>query len=166
MDFEKLESLVNERLSIREIANRLDTGFSTVRYWLRVHDLKTWRGPKGALPKDRDIPRLCSLCGATDPNFFYGNVRYRCKSCHNRETWERQQNTRAKALKCLGGKCVDCGYYEHTCALDIHHLDPSIKDTGFSHMSSWKWERVEIEIKKCILLCKNCHAVRHQRNVA
>jgi predicted HNH restriction endonuclease len=28
-------------------------------------------------------------------------------------------------------------------------------------MRGWSWESILIELKKCILLCKNCHAAYH-----
>lgn len=60
----------------------------------------------------------------------------------------------------LGGKCVRCGYSLCLDALDFHHIDKTKKDF---HLSK-KWEcfdRCIEEVKKCILLCSNCHRELH-----
>jgi hypothetical protein len=64
-------------------------------------------------------------------------------------------------LEALGGKCFECGYDKYKSALDAHHLDPEEKDTAFHQWRGWSWERIEKEIKKCVLLCKCCHAAVH-----
>jgi hypothetical protein len=57
----------------------------------------------------------------------------------------------------LGGKaCLDCGATEK---LEIHHLDPSQKE-GHA-IFSWRRERIESELKKCVVLCSTCHHKRH-----
>lgn len=63
----------------------------------------------------------------------------------------------------LGGKCRICGYSKYMGALDFHHTGKDkegnipflVKD--FSKQKSLK------EIKKCILLCANCHRELHHR---
>jgi hypothetical protein len=59
---------------------------------------------------------------------------------------------RAKGIESLGGKCVQCGTTED---LEIDHIDPATK---VSHrIFSWSWARIEIELKKCQLLCMPHH---------
>jgi hypothetical protein len=58
-------------------------------------------------------------------------------------------------------KCSSCGYDKYKEALDIHHLDPKIKDKNFSSMRGWSIDRITNELKNCILLCKNCHTAYH-----
>lgn len=55
--------------------------------------------------------------------------------------------------------CADCGYKKYACALDFDHLGNKkfgINDKGFD----LKWERVLKEIKKCEVVCANCHRIR------
>jgi hypothetical protein len=40
-------------------------------------------------------------------------------------------------------RCADCGQ-SHPATLDFHHLDPAKE-----------------EIAKCVVLCANCHRIRH-----
>jgi hypothetical protein len=58
------------------------------------------------------------------------------------------------------GFCVDCGYNTHPAALDFDHVGDD-KKFGISRAWTYSWERVEAEIKKCVLRCANCHRLRH-----
>jgi hypothetical protein len=63
----------------------------------------------------------------------------------------------------MGGCCQICNYKKCNAALELHHLDPSIKEFSFGKtMSSPKaWSKICAELKKCILLCSNCHREVH-----
>lgn len=56
--------------------------------------------------------------------------------------------------------CAICGE-NHPAVLDLHHLDPSIKDKAVSQMFHNSREKIEAEILKCIVLCSNCHRKHH-----
>ena len=60
-------------------------------------------------------------------------------------------------------KCNDCGEEENELGFfDFHHKEPSKKESSISRMlSSAKFERVLEEVKKCVMLCPNCHRRRH-----
>ncbi len=75
---------------------------------------------------------------------------------------KRRQKIRRMAVAAKGGRCEKCGYDRCTEALEFHHLDNSNKNFGLSekgHARSWK--KVEKELKKCVLLCANCHREIH-----
>jgi len=59
-------------------------------------------------------------------------------------------------------KCEICGEDRHYC-LDFHHKDPSTKTMQISEMVHRKFKKQKVidEIKKCQVLCKNCHAETH-----
>jgi hypothetical protein len=160
MDPERLRELVDERHSIRQIAAACGMSYTNIRYWLRVHGLKTHGIPAAERKINKSTPRRCS-CGETDRNKFYGNKTQICARCHNKDVMARGRELRKKAITLLGGKCSRCGYDECEAALDPHHLDPTKKDAGFRHWRGWSWKRVERELKLCVLLCKNCHAREH-----
>lgn len=61
----------------------------------------------------------------------------------------------------MGGKCQDCGYSKCTAALDFHYLDPKTKDKDIKTLTKGCWDKVLIELKKCVLICANCHRERH-----
>ena len=57
-----------------------------------------------------------------------------------------------------GGKCYLCGYSQNYAALEFHHKDPKKKSFSIRKQEiERKKSVVEDEIKKCVLLCKNCH---------
>jgi len=77
-----------------------------------------------------------------------------------------QQKERRKAFKqaCMvykGGACLCCGYNRCQEALEFHHLDPAEKDFVISAATSTKFENVQDELDKCILVCANCHREIH-----
>ena len=61
--------------------------------------------------------------------------------------------------------CSFCNYKKCSEALQFHHIDKSTKLFGISNklskknnLSPIKWKEIKSEIKKCIILCANCHA--------
>lgn len=70
-----------------------------------------------------------------------------------------------RAINYLGGKCHKCGNSNiHT--LDFHHIDQKTKEFSISLVGLHrKWSIIEEEIKKCILLCRNCHMIEHSKNI-
>lgn len=60
----------------------------------------------------------------------------------------------------LGGKCNICGYARCMNSLAFHHVNALEKDFTISaRMTSW--EAIERELRKCVLLCANCHGEVH-----
>ena len=66
------------------------------------------------------------------------------------------------AIEYKGGKCVVCGYNRSVTAMEFHHLDPTQKDFGISSNSNRAWEKIRIELDKCVLVCSNCHREIHE----
>ncbi len=67
----------------------------------------------------------------------------------------RRLQLKERAIALLGGKCVICGYDKCPAAFDFHHMDPTQKDFVIS--SKMSWEAIVEELKKCVLVCANCH---------
>jgi len=78
-----------------------------------------------------------------------------------------RQKTKEAIVNAMGGKCVCCGYDKCNAALVLHHLDPSQKEFSFGKIranpSSLK--NIINEMKKCVLVCHNCHAEIHYNNL-
>lgn len=70
-----------------------------------------------------------------------------------------RQRTKQRIIEAMGGKCVCCGYNTHQSALELHHLDPITKQFTFGSVraSPMAWTRIVEELRKCILVCANCH---------
>ncbi len=71
--------------------------------------------------------------------------------------------TKIRAVEYKGGKCSICNYNKSMAALQFHHIDPTQKEFGIARSGiSRAWEKIKKELDKCILLCANCHAERHE----
>lgn len=79
----------------------------------------------------------------------------------------RYRDAKVAAVQILGGKCQRCGF-THPGALQFHHRDPSQKLFNISSKTltspkKYPWDLVAAEIKKCDLLCANCHFIEHNK---
>lgn len=75
--------------------------------------------------------------------------------------WRRRTKTRI--ISAMGGHCALCGYSRCPDALELHHLDPDTKDFGLSGVRAnpKSWANIVAELRKCVLLCSNCHREVH-----
>lgn len=76
----------------------------------------------------------------------------------------RTQRHKQKAIEYLGGKCAHCGNKFPPAAYDFHHTNPSEKEGSLSKILWYSWDRIQIELDKCILLCANCHRIEHNKD--
>ncbi len=56
--------------------------------------------------------------------------------------------------------CLLCNETEPYC-LDMHHLDPSMKEATVSSLTSSGWKKLMTEASKCVIVCANCHRKIH-----
>lgn len=59
--------------------------------------------------------------------------------------------------------CVDCGKQYAHYVMDFHHRDKTTKLDSVSRMANFhSYSKVKIleEVKKCDLVCSNCHRIR------
>lgn len=70
-----------------------------------------------------------------------------------------------KAMAHMGNKCMHFGIpYDGKNApiFEFHHSDPNEKEIGVTRiLTNWTWEKVLEEMKKCVLICANCHNKHH-----
>jgi DNA-binding CsgD family transcriptional regulator len=161
----KLRTVAAERVSVREIARRLDRSPSTVRYWLKRYGIEV-HGIKGNREKalaarargETVIALRCRHHGETDFYVAPGGV-YHCKRCRTENVAQWRRNAKDDLVRKAGGECALCGYRKCLGALHFHHLDPATKTFGLAMRGHTKsFEKLLAEARKCILLCANCHA--------
>lgn len=70
-------------------------------------------------------------------------------------------NKKLLILEVLGNKCAICGYDKCSAALEAHHINPKDKKFTISNYAYKSYEDLREELKKCILLCANCHREVH-----
>lgn len=125
--------------------------------------------------------KICGKCHVNKPVAEFhrlgdGHQRH-CKSCkrgtdarrykqkgHVRRKQAKAQRSRraadARALK-EGKPCTDCGGVFHFAAMQWDHRPGTKKLANPSELGgNGMWRRFLAEIKKCDLVCANCHAVR------
>ena len=54
--------------------------------------------------------------------------------------------------------CLFCGYKKHPDALHFDHINPETKSREIGRMFGYSKEAIKKEMRKCRLLCANCHA--------
>ena len=74
-----------------------------------------------------------------------------------------RKSIKEKLVESMGGCCICCGYNKTVAALAFHHLNPSEKEFSISDVlaSPISIKKIEEELKKCILVCQNCHCEIH-----
>lgn len=76
---------------------------------------------------------------------------------------KKRRDLKKKAVELLGGKCSSCGYDKSVAALHFHHVKGD-KEFGIAHKGRTNgWKKVVEELKKCVLICANCHAEEHAK---
>lgn len=74
---------------------------------------------------------------------------------------KRRQDYKLKAMALFDSKCCVCSYEGCPASFDFHHRNPVEKEFTMKDLYYGKWENIEKELKKCVLLCANCHREHH-----
>jgi hypothetical protein len=168
MDVIFLKSLIEEKLSVPQIAKKIGKSESTVFRLLKKHKLKTFRHIN-KFPNKKN--KKCRYCGKTkkieDFNTsgnLNGKIYYRnkCKNCHLKTKNKRRELIKdwyRDLKKTLS--CSHCGNSDFR-VIQFHH-EKNNKEGNISDMVSSANSKKNIlkEIKKCIPLCANCHCILH-----
>jgi transposase len=159
LDRLELERLIDEGMTLRQIAASVGRSLATVRYWMRRFRLETRYASWARDPdlKPQRIQRVCIHHG--EVAFIKdGRGHYRCPSCQVARVAGRRRRVKEILVAEAGGRCAVCGYDRHPRALEFHHLDPAAKVFTIGGGNSWSLARARQEAAKCVLLCGNCHA--------
>ena len=106
-----------------------------------------------------EIDETCQFCDKKFQTDDMNNGRT-CSSCRTRIARRRKKMFFVNAF---GGKCCECGYNKSMNALEFHHREGLYKTVDPSDaVTKWGRERAMIELKKCDLVCSNCHRERHE----
>ena len=87
----------------------------------------------------------------------------------DKNSYEAQKETlknyrvrlKERMLYVMGGKCQICGYDKCPQALEFHHINPEEKEFTIAYNQNKSWETNAKELRKCTLLCANCHRELH-----
>ena len=100
----------------------------------------------------------CKVCTRAQSRKYYQTT----KQQHLERVTKNRQHRQARLLEFKSQlSCCKCGETSTAC-LDFHHVDPNEKEHAISKISTnWSWDRLMQEIKKCIVVCSNCHRKIH-----
>ncbi|UZE93404.1 MAG: hypothetical protein IB617_01050 [Candidatus Nealsonbacteria bacterium] len=149
------------------------------RMWKRKIDINSF---------PHEIRRKCKECGKIklcqwQHSFTQtGKPEYRarCRNCQkiylkrirSQEKYKNYRNKRRKEIQIerkkyavdkLGGKCELCGYNKSLSVLTFHHRNPKGKEKTVGQMLDYSLKKLDRELKKCQLLCFNCHMELHEK---
>ena len=105
--------------------------------------------------KNKVQKRLWQLA-YVDKNRYAVNTRVR-KQRHKNKLFLKQ-------IK-LEMECEHCKYNENAVAMDFHHLNRKEKSFSISRSAHYDLLTLLREIDKCIILCANCHRLRHHNDL-
>ena len=155
---ERLERLVGQGLSSRQIAREVNRSQATVNHWLKRHGLRIEHARSDG-PAPAEILRTCARHGEAVYVRYGETDHYRCLRCRRERVIARRRKVKEILVTEAGGRCVVCGYARYAGALQFHHLDPASKRFGLAlNGVARSLERARREAAKCVLLCANCHA--------
>jgi hypothetical protein len=115
--------------------------------------------------------RLCSSCKECTKSAareYYWQNKEEMHEVWNRRKLELVTEYRKQWREIVkdrfGLRCPDYGIEGPYCIFDFHHLDPEEKEFQLSYMVSYRPTEKRIkELDKGILVCSNCHRIRHWR---
>lgn len=71
----------------------------------------------------------------------------------NRRKWIREYKSKRG--------CCKCGYNNNPVALDLHHHEDNKEEKIALMCNLYGLEKIKKEVSKCIVVCRNCHAIIH-----
>ena len=139
-----------KEIHIKEMSKRLNRSIKSIRHKAAREGLS-----KKITPHNK--PKEKFYRNKIDKKYYEKN-----KEEIYRKKRERLKNRKKELVKLLGGKCSICGYNKCINALDFHHKNKDNKEGNLAHIikDSSKENSLK-EIKKCILVCANCHREIH-----
>ena len=169
LDKLELTNLVNKGFTQRSIAEHFSCSQTNVCYWLAKYDLKTEQDSKVLYNQGL---KYCPCCGEIKSLKEFNKRTRRgvtkehgavyCKDCSSAEASMRKYNFTQKCVDYKGGACEICGYDKSIGALEFHHIDRTSKEFEIGKLTSKTFTaKVQKELDKCMLLCKNCHGEIH-----
>jgi 5-methylcytosine-specific restriction endonuclease McrA len=154
---------VKRGMTKQEIADKYGYTTSKVKYLLEKFGIT--KNSENVITDT--TPRKCAQCGEEKPSTeFYmrsdKGIDTHCRTCSSSKTVARYKSYKLSYIALKGGCCQACGFNKYEGAMEFHHVDPAEKDNSIArlmrHPSSPK---ILAELKKCVLVCSNCHRMIH-----
>ena len=90
-----------------------------------------------------------------------GKRKYKptCKSCEVKDIRTKYWDIIEEHFG--GWRCSRCGFWGHPFQMDCHHRNPEDKEYEIARLRGGNTSKLKEELKKCELLCANCHRIAH-----
>jgi hypothetical protein len=176
----KIKELRDDGFTCRQIAKLVQCGASSVLYHTNQHTRRLAGGENirgrgkrldeklrnemhsmfDSAVSNKYISRQTGISVSTIRKHRHPELaqQYKDRNAHRatrkRQIWVDLKNERHN-------KCELCGYDRHPKCLDFHHKNPKDKLFTISQSEGRNIDAVYAEAAKCILVCKNCHALIH-----
>jgi len=95
--------------------------------------------------------------------YEYFEWRRKTRNARKRYIYKRRQHWLRKYKEAKG--CQHCGYKENAAALQFDHMDRQLKYQNVSRLIVRSLSVLFSEIRKCRLLCANCHMIQTYKEV-
>jgi hypothetical protein len=105
----------------------------------------------------KGVVGTCRDCKKIYTGKWYSDNRRRRQDYAN----EKNKSRKKEIVKHFGNKCHDCEQSYPQYVYQFHHLDPTKKDVNPSYAMTQRPSKMWEELDKCIMLCANCHMIRH-----
>jgi hypothetical protein len=93
---------------------------------------------------------------------WFSKLPLEVKQKRNLNRTLKRQQKKSDWVAFFGGICLDCKQSFPDCVFEFHHVDPTTKiHTDPSKVFMFSDVRIKEELDKCIMLCANCHRIRH-----
>jgi hypothetical protein len=95
---------------------------------------------------------------------YYGDGKTkRNAENHRLNVMIRRDKHKQQLVEYFNNKCNDCGLSFPICCYDFHHIDSSTKSFEIAPRLDGNINTIMEEVKKCIMVCSNCHRIRHYK---
>ena len=85
------------------------------------------------------------------------------KEDRNLYQMKRRDKKKQALIDHFGDMCHDCHETFPPCCYDFHHVNPLEKKFELAPRMDAGLNTLMEEAKKCVMLCSNCHRVRHYK---
>ena len=93
------------------------------------------------------------------------NANPEWKEARNKLRAQQRRDMKTRVVDHFGRQCFDCKQqFQDDCVYDFHHVDINKDNTTPSKILHCGWETIMKELSECVMLCANCHRIRHMQD--